>query len=149
MDRLVDIYPYKRVQDKIKLLILKRSADVIYAGQWRMVGGKVKQDEKAPEAALRELEEETYLQPRLFWTLPSINQFYDPEEDTVRQIPAFAAEVNPDKEISLNHEHAAYQWITAAQVASYIQWPEQRRLMNLLTSIVTHNQLINEWILEH
>lgn len=149
MDRLVDIYPYKREQGELKLLVLKRSPDVIYAGQWRMVGGKVKQDEKAPMAALRELEEETNLQPTLFWMLPSINQFYDPGEDAVRQIPAFAAEVGSDSAITLNHEHTAYQWIRHSEVASYIQWPEQQRLMKLLISIVTHNQLIDEWILEH
>lgn len=149
MNCLVDIYPYKWEKEEVKLLILKRSPDVIYAGQWRMVGGKVEQKEKAYEAALRELQEETSLQPQLFWTLPSINQFYDSNIDAIRQIPAFAVQINGGKRIVLNHEHIAYKWIGEGEISSYIQWPEQERLMKLLISIVTHKQLLDEWILEY
>ncbi|MCW9706331.1 NUDIX domain-containing protein [Fodinibius salsisoli] len=148
MDRLVDVYPYRRRQSQIEVLLLKRSTDVIYTGQWRMVGGKVGKDEKAYNAGLRELDEETTLHPKLFWVLPSVNQFYDPKVDSIRQIPAFAAEVQPEASIVLNHEHSAYKWVPQDEVSTYIHWPEQRRLINLLISIVTHNQLIDEWILE-
>lgn len=148
MDRLVDVYPYRKGQGQLELLILKRSSEVVYSRQWRMVGGKVKKGEKAYTAALRELHEETALKPKLFWTLPSINQFYDPAVDDIRQIPAFAAEVYWHATIVLNHEHVDYKWIAKEEVASYIRWPEQRRLMYQLHSIITHNQLTDEWIID-
>lgn len=147
MSRLVDIYPYYKDKNKPKLLIFKRAKGAMYSGQWRMIGGKVNKGEKATEAALRELKEETNLEPTLFWVLPSINQFYDHTTDTIKQIPAFAAEVNPNIEILLNHEHSDYTWISAEDLNEYILWPEQKRLMNLLSNIVTNNQIIEEWII--
>lgn len=148
MDRLVDVYPYRKGEAQVEFLVLKRSPQVIYGGQWRMIGGKVRKDEKTYVAALRELDEETALQPKLFWTLPSINQFYDPGVDAIRQIPAFAAEVEENASITLNYEHVDYKWIHKEQIASHIQWPEQQRLMCQLHTIVTQNQLLDEWIIE-
>lgn len=147
MSRLVDLYPYSLKQNKFKLLIFKRARDVIYAGQWRMVGGKVRDVETADEAARRELMEETGLEPQLFWTIPTVNQFYDPEVDSIRQVPAFAAEIDYDKPLKLNHEHTTFAWISEDQVEEYIKWPEQRRIMKVLSTIVTDNQILEEWIL--
>ncbi len=77
MSRLVDLYAYRTDGEDVKILILKRSPDVIYAGHWRMIGGKAGPGEKAYEAARRELSEETGWKSQTFWTLPSVNQFYD------------------------------------------------------------------------
>jgi len=147
MARLIDVYVYKRIRQSIRVLILKRSPEVIYPGQWRMVGGKVRAGEKAYAAGLRELKEETNLIPKLYWTLPSVNTFYDPAADTVRHIPAFAARADRAATIVLNHEHQEYKWIPETDISAYIQWPEQQRLMHLLVSILTDNQLLDEWII--
>jgi len=148
MSRLVDLYAYRKDKKEVKILILKRSPDVIYAGQWRMIGGKVGSGEKAYEAASRELSEETGWKPQTFWAIPSVNQFYDIKSDTIRQIPAFAAEIATQAApIKLNHEHVEARWIRKEQISDYIWWPEQRRLMKLLISIVTQNKLLDEWII--
>lgn len=148
MERLVDVYVYRREQERVKVLLLKRAPGVIYEGQWRMVAGKVRTNETACEAALRELKEETGLAPKLFWTLPSINQFYDARTDQIQQIPAFAAECGDTREIVLNHEHVDKIWISGRDIPAYVHWPEQRRLIHLLISIVTKNKLLDEWILQ-
>lgn len=148
MSRLVDVYPYRRKQGGIQFLIFKRAADVVYARQWRMIGGKVNGGEKFYEAALREFTEETGLEPALFWTIPSVNQFYDHQSDTVHRIPAFGAEVDNDDEIELNHEHTEYRWITKGEVGTYISWPEQQRLIHLVDTILTNNGLLKEWIIK-
>jgi dATP pyrophosphohydrolase len=147
MQRLVDVYPYRENQGGLELLVLKRSPGVVYSDQWRMVGGKVNEAETSAEAALRELKEETGCGPNLFWVLPSVNQFYDHNIDSVRQIPAFAARMDNDSEIKLNHEHDEYRWITEDEIDTYIVWPEQQRLMKLLTTILRANKLIEEWII--
>ncbi|HBQ58180.1 MAG TPA: NUDIX domain-containing protein, partial [Balneolaceae bacterium] len=77
MKKLVDVYPYKIKNGVPLFLIFKRSANKIYANQWRMVGGKVQEGESRWEAGLRELKEETGLTPLKFWTIPSVNQFYE------------------------------------------------------------------------
>lgn len=113
-----------------------------------MIGGKVEEDEKAFEAGLRELKEETKTIPRTFWTLPSVNQFYNPNSDKIHLIPAFAAELSPTTSITLNHEHIDFKWIREEQISEYINWPEQQRLMRLLISVITENKLLNEWIIK-
>lgn len=149
MSRLIDVYPYQKDDtNNLSLLILKRSTDVRYARQWRMVGGKTEENEKLYDAALRELQEETGVSPLLFWSIPSVNQFYDHETDSVHQIPAFGAEIAPDADITLNHEHSEHKWISTEEIDDYILWPEQRRLMKLLAKIVKENNLLEEWIIK-
>ncbi len=148
MKGLVDVYPYKKVQNEVKFLILKRAPDVQYAYQWRMVGGKVNTGEPFYSAAIRELEEETGLSPNLFWSIPSLNQFYDHNSDSILQIPPFGSEVDTEVSIALNHEHVSWKWISQEEIDTYIQWPEQKRLMKLLADIVISKQILNEWIIE-
>lgn len=147
MDRLVDVYPYSVEQNEVRFLIFKRTAEVIYPKQWRMIGGKVNDREPYYEAALRELKEETRLYPQKFWTIPSLNQFYDAHADCIHHIPTFAAKVNPDDSIILNHEHSEFRWITTNKIESYIHWPEQQRLMKLLANIVTKKGILEEWMI--
>lgn len=146
--RLVDVYPYRLEQNEVHHLILKRSAAVVYSQQWRMVGGKVKEGEKAYETALRELKEETGLAPSQFWTLPSVNSFYEHKSDTIYHIPAFGARLGGRTKPKLNHEHSEWQWIKENEIDRFIVWPEQRRLMRLLASIIKNNQILEEWIIE-
>lgn len=147
MKRLVDMYPYRREQNEVEFLVFKRAADVQYAHHWRMIGGKVNSNETHHEAALRELKEETGLSPDLFWTIPSVNQFYDYDSDRILQIPAFGARISKESSVMLNHEHVSYKWISEDQLDTYIQWPEQKRLMKLLADIVISKQILNEWII--
>lgn len=148
MERLIDVYLYYKQKGEVLFLIFKRSSDVIYPNQWRMIGGKVSGRESYHGAALRELKEETGMTPRLFWSIPSLNNFYDHKNDTIHHIPAFGAEVGNESDISLNHEHVNWKWISKDEIDSYIQWPEQKRLMHLLADIVTSNKILDEWIIE-
>lgn len=147
MKGLVDVYPYAQKNNEVLFLILKRSPQVQYSSQWRMVGGKIEEQETAFEAGRRELHEETGLTPHIFWTIPSINKFYDPKTDRVQNIPAFGAEVNPSMEVKLNHEHNEWKWISKDEIDHYIWWPEQKRLMSLLADIIIHKEILNEWII--
>lgn len=150
MKKLIDAYPYRVRNGKPEFLILKRSEKKIYANQWRMVGGKVKDGEKYFEAALREIKEETGLKPVKFWTVPSVNRFYEAATDCIYTIPGFAAEVDYDAHPDLDDEHSGYKWVHINAVASYIKWPEQRRLMNLIHEILTVQsfEILPEWLID-
>lgn len=151
MKKLIDVYPYKIEDGKPHFLIFKRSSKKIYANQWRMVGGKVQKGEERWRAALRELKEETGLEPIKFWSIPSVNQFYEAKTDTVHSIPAFAAEIEKNAQIKLDEEHTEFKWIGIEEVEQYIPWPEQRRLMRLTCDILTDQmyQILPEWIIEY
>lgn len=146
MKKLVDIYPYKVARNERLFLICKRSEHVIYAGQWRIIGGKCTTNETRAEAAIRELKEETGMYPKKIWTIPSLNQFYEAKTDQIHHIPAFAAEIS-DSEIILNHEHVSYRWLPAREAAANLVWPEQKRLLLLTEQILKENSVLEEWII--
>lgn len=144
--KLIDLYPYRLTGQKPEFLIFKRSKGKIYQGQWRMIGGKVNPDETFWQAALRELKEETGLQPVIFWTIPAVNQFYEYKTDTIHTIPAFAAQINSNQQITLDDEHSEYKWIECNQAETFIQWPEQIKLIQLSNQIITSKKILNDWL---
>lgn len=150
MKKLIDVYPYTLNEGGVRFLLFKRSSKKIYAGQWRMVGGKVKPNETSWQAGLRELKEETDLKPIKYWVVPSVNQFYEPKTDSVHSIPAFAAEIPKSGTITLDEEHTEFKWVKASDIDQYIKWPEQRRLIKLIETILIHknNQILPEWTIE-
>lgn len=143
---LVDVYPYQLTSGEPQFLILKRSPNKQYADQWRMVGGKIKENETAWQAGLRELKEETSIVPELFWVIPSVNSFYNPDTDTIEHIPAFAAKVSNDCQIKLNHEHKRYLWIESKQVKEFLLWPEQQRLIMLANEFL-NREILDDWVI--
>lgn len=146
MKKLIDVYPYCISENTPLFLVLRRSSKKIYAGQWRMIGGKVQKGESYHEAALRELEEETGLKPIQFWTVPSVNTFYEYQNDQIHLIPAFAAELSPDSIPKLDDEHTDQQWISASEVKQFLKWPEQQRLIRLIDDIARHpDNILPEW----
>lgn len=132
--RVVDVYPYRHRSVNPEFLLLRRAPDAAYAGQWRMVGGKIEPDEAAWEAALREVTEETGERPARFWALPSVNTFYEWQNDCINLTPAFAAALSEDP--SLDEEHVDYAWLPAREAAQRLKWPEQQRLLRLADRIL-------------
>ena len=137
--RVVDVYPYRRRADGVEFLVLRRAAGRVYAGTWRVVGGKIEAGEAAWQAALRELAEETGRRPVHAWTVPSVNAFYEWQTDRLNLIPAFAAELAADP--VLDAEHDAFAWLPPAEAAARLAWPEQQRLLRLVADLLARDAL--------
>jgi dATP pyrophosphohydrolase len=132
--RVVDVYPYRHESVNPEFLLLHRAPGTAYDGQWRMVGGKIEAAEAAWETGLREVKEETGHAPTQFWTLPSVNTFYEWREDRVNLAPAFAASLPGDP--VLDDEHNAFAWLPAREAAGRLRWPEQKRLLRLADQVL-------------
>ncbi|MEX0593325.1 MAG: NUDIX domain-containing protein [Balneolaceae bacterium] len=145
MKRLIDLYIYRVRDPSFEYLMLKRADKKIYSGQWRMVGGKVRSDESYWQAALREMKEETGLQPQLFWSVPTLNHFYEPSSDQIHLIPAFAAEVHAEAVPVLDDEHSRYEWHEATEASNRVFWPEQKRLILTIDQILSTDQWLDSW----
>ncbi|HHP7237305.1 NUDIX domain-containing protein [Longibacter sp.] len=131
--RVVDVYPYRLTPDResgVELLLLRRAEGRSYARTWRMVGGSIEPGEAAWKTARRELLEETGCEPHRFWTLPSVNTFYEWQSDRINLTPAFGAELTHPS-IDLNAEHDLYRWFSPTAACRRLEWPEQQRLARL------------------
>lgn len=132
--RVVDVYVYRLDAGSPRFLLMRRSAGRAYAGSWRMVAGKIRESESAWAAGHRELTEETGLSPRRFWSVPSVNVFYEWDADRVNVIPVFAAEVDADP--VLDPEHDAWAWLGLDEAVARLAWPEQARLLRLVAGLL-------------
>ena len=146
--KAIDVYPYRIKNGMISFLILHRTKNRIYADQWRMVAGKVLENETAWKAGLRELNEETGCIPEKFWTVPSVNHFYEHETDRILLIPAFAAQLSENCEIILNGEHDKYDWISIDDIQEKIFWPEQKKMIKYIYEIIRSDTILPNWIIK-
>ena len=69
-----------------EFLLLKRSENKIYPNIWQGVTGKINNNELPYKTALRELNEETSLQPKKMWTIDQVNSFYDAKNNINKPI---------------------------------------------------------------
>lgn len=142
--RVIDVYAYRLAAvNTPEFLLLRRAPTVVYAGQWRMIGGKIHEGEAAWQTALREIQEETGYTPEHLWTIPSVNTFYEWKQDRVNLTPAFAAELTSDP--VLNHEHDAFAWFSSKEALNLLAWPEQKRLLRLADQMLQQDGILPEW----
>lgn len=111
VSEIVDVYPFRRLPQRIEFLQLQRADGEVLGGTWQAVHGRIEPGERAWQAALRELAEETGLTPRRLWQVDAVNTFYEARSDCVHLCPCFAAETDPAATIRLCGEHRAWRWL--------------------------------------
>lgn len=97
-----------------------------------MVNGKIKAGEKAYQAAVRELLEETGLSPIQLWVVPNVNSFYSAQSDNLIFIPVFAAKVNSKNQVVISSEHEDFCWVNAEEAKKLLAWEGQRKSADLI-----------------
>ena len=75
-----------------RILLLRRTGSS--KGTWCYVSGKIEASEKAWQAALREIKEETGLIPSEFYSADILEQFYDIGEDLIWIAPVFVGYIS-------------------------------------------------------
>jgi dATP pyrophosphohydrolase len=123
----VEVYLFRRRRGRVQFLALRRSPGRSLAGVWQPVTGKRKRGERALAAAVREAREETGLEPKRWWSLETVTQYYESETDAVHLLPLFVAEVSARARVMLSREHDAARWMTARGFGACVLWEAQRR----------------------
>ncbi len=137
---IVEVCVFKLEQRTPQYLLLQRAkSEKLYPGIWQFVTGSIEKKEKAVDAALRELTEETGLKPKAFWVVPYVNSFYDPRWDSVNLSPAFAAEVSSSKKPLLSDEHIDFQWCSYSEANRKLVWPGQRQCLKITHEYIVKN----------
>lgn len=126
--------------NEFRQLILKRSPDTKpYPSMWQVVTGRLEAQETAFEAALRELKEETSLEPMKFWTLPFVASFFNTLKDELSFAPVFVCEVSELSEVIISEEHSEWLWIDLAETSNYIKLPSHIEGTKCVEDFVINN----------
>ncbi len=124
--RVIDAYVYRKTAEGLRFLILKRAKTKIYEHLWQGVAGKIEAGEEAWEAALRELKEETGLEPVRMFVADHVSKFYEGYKDRLNLVPVFGIQVDR-ADIALSEEHCAYQWVTFREAVKTLVWSGQKQ----------------------
>jgi len=132
ISNLIEAHIFREQNGILEFLLLKRAPYQYYPNLWQMVSGKIKENETAHAAALREIKEETNLIPEKFWVAPTVNSFYAPDGDYICMLPVFAAKVNYFSEVQISSEHVAFKWVTPEEAKNHLAWEGQRKSVDVI-----------------
>ena len=136
--RVVDCYVYRRTDDGILFLLMKRNLNKIYEHLWQGVAGKIEEGETSSEAAIRELKEETGLSPVNMFVADHVSKFYEVHGDRINLVPVFGIEVDSEI-INLSEEHISYKWVDINEALNTLVWNGQKKGIQTVNDMVINN----------
>ena len=142
--RVVDCYVYQQTDKGLKFLILKRNEKKLYEHLWQGVAGKIEKDEEAWQTAIRELKEETGLDPVKMYVADHVSQIYQKHGDRVNLVPVFGIEVD-SKNVILSDEHIEYKWVDFKEAFDTLVWNGQKKGIQTVYNMVSNNDERIRW----
>jgi dATP pyrophosphohydrolase len=127
-------------------LLLQRASHKIYAGSWRMVGGKLAAEETAWQACLREIAEETRLPVARLLSVPYVNRFYEWQHDRINDIPVFVALTRAGTDPVLDDEHSDFAWLSPEVALERLPWPGQRDGLRAAAALLNEGGLLQGFL---
>ncbi len=118
---VVEVYLIDASSAEWRVLVLQRGENTIRPQSRETVFGKIDADESPPEAALREVAEETGLTVKRLYNV-NVQPFFLHASNTVQLSIVFAAFVKPG-EVRLSSEHASYEWLSIEDARARFTWP--------------------------
>ncbi len=144
VSRVIDAYVFRKTNDGLLFLILKRAKTKRYEHLWQGVAGKIEAGETAPEAAKRELMEETGFKPKHMFVADHVSRFYEAHGDRINLVPVFGIEVDSDQ-ITLSDEHCDYKWVTLEEALEHLVWQGQKKGIRVVSDMVLSNDDRIRW----
>lgn len=123
--RVVDAYVFRQTKNGFRFLLLKRARTKMYEHLWQGVAGEIEKGEKAWQAAIRELKEETGFDPIRIFVADHVSRFYETHGDRVNLVPVFGIEVE-NGDVTLSKEHCEFQWMDFENARNTLVWNGQK-----------------------
>ena len=142
--RVIDAYIYRKTKEGIKYLILKRAKTKMYEHLWQGVAGKIEKGEQSWQAAIRELKEETGLDPLKIFVADHVSKFYETHGDRINLVPAFGMEVASDI-VLLSSEHSDFKWVDYDSACSHLVWKGQKKGITVVNEMIISNDGRMKW----
>ncbi len=128
---VVSAYIFRKKADQIQFLIIKRKSPYMF-GLWQQVAGKIEKGETAPQAALREIKEETGLIPKALYSADIVEIFYEDNHKCIHIIPVFAAITDSKAKVVLSEEHSHFKWVSAKQAIRDMAFVQQKSSIDII-----------------
>ena len=132
----IDAYLLRPGGSGLEVLVLRRAAGGRSPGSWETVHGHIEPGETPVQAALRELHEETGLDPLRFYNVSRVEAFYRHQTNEIVLIPVFAGVVDSRAVVRHSAEHDRAEWLDAREAAAKFSWPRERRALEDVLSIL-------------
>ncbi|MCH7613482.1 MAG: NUDIX domain-containing protein [Candidatus Marinimicrobia bacterium] len=142
--RVIDAYVFRRTENGLRFLILKRASTKLYEHLWQGVAGKIEAGETAWQAAIRELDEETGLSPKHIFIADHVSRFYEAYGDRINLVPVFGIEVDSD-DVILSNEHSEYKWVTLEEAQKHLVWRGQKEGIQVVNEMILNNDDRMRW----
>jgi dATP pyrophosphohydrolase len=111
-----------------RVLVLQRAKNTS-RGLWSLVMGRIEKGESAAEAIRREIKEETGIAVETLYTTGCVDTFFNSGANAIDMMPIFVAPFAKAPEVTLDHEHLAYRWLSFAEAIEALAYPGQRDAM--------------------
>lgn len=156
---ILELYVFQRSTGGVRFLQMLRARDPL-GGTWQPVMGHIEPGERAPDAARRELHEETGLVVGTPWVLgffalEQVHPYYLPSADAIMLSPRFAVEATPSWTPVLNHEHSEHRWVEfeppldppREELLRRFLWPGQRgSVSEILAELIADSSSCRRWM---
>jgi len=121
---VIELFVIKHNGGDWRVLTLQRARDGKRPGSWETVYGKIDTREKPEKAAVRELKEETGLEPQSLYNV-TVSSFHLHASRTIQMCITFAAFVADDALVKLSDEHQRFEWLTVDGASDRFTWPRE------------------------
>jgi len=132
----IDAYLLRPGGSGLEVLVLRRAAGGRSPGSWETVHGHIEPGETPVQAALRELHEETGLDPLRFYNVSRVEAFYRHQTNEIVLIPVFAGVVDGRAVVRHSAEHDRAEWLEVREAGARFSWPRERRALDDVLSIL-------------
>jgi len=135
---VVDVFVIRIVRRSWRVLTLRRGRGTRSTGSWETVHGRIEPGETPPEAARRELHEETGLEADRLYSI-TVNPFYLHQTGTVQLAVVFAAIVRSSA-VRTGPEHDRHEWRTVAGAARRFAWPREVEALRQVRTLLRNGE---------
>ncbi|MFN8579213.1 MAG: NUDIX domain-containing protein [Candidatus Sericytochromatia bacterium] len=134
------VFIIKTFDNSNDILLLKRSDTETLSNEWCQVAGKIENNERAWETVLREIDEETSLNPNRLYSADICEQFYNIQDNCIEIIPVFVAFIDKKQEIVLNEEHSEYKWLSFNEAIELLPFIGQKNILAQIKKYFIDNE---------
>lgn len=132
----IDAYIFRLQNGMVQFLLLQRQRARSMGGTWHGIHGKIEAGETALESAKRAVSLSTGLSVEKAYSADYINQFFEPETDTIVLAPVFAFTVPQGVRISLSDEYTDFAWFDADEATARLLFAGQRWAVRHIEEVI-------------